>query len=136
MNDLALHLQIIGWILLFVSVIHITFPKQFKWKLELEQLTLMNRQLMYVHTFFVAVVVFLNGLLFILCSRELTEPTRLARFINIGLLIFWFLRWAFQHFVYSSLHWKGKRFETFVHICFSLFWLYIVVVLVFILKIF
>jgi hypothetical protein len=133
MNNLSLHLQIIGCLLLLLSVVHIGFPRKFKWKLELSNLTLVNRQLMYVHTFFVAVVVLLNGLLFIFCANELTEQTRLARFINIGLLIFWLLRWIFQHFVYSPKLWRGKRFETFTHVLFTIFWTYIVVVLMFIL---
>jgi hypothetical protein len=133
MSHLSIHLQIIGWLLLLLSIVHVGFPQKFKWKLELANLTLVNRQLMYVHTFFVAVVVLLNGLLFIFCSNELTEQTRLARFIDIGLLIFWLLRWIFQHFVYSPKLWRGQRFETISHILFTIFWTYIVVVLLFIL---
>jgi len=39
-----------------------------------------------------------------------------------------YLRLLFQFFVYSSELWKGKRFETFIHIMAVGFWIYMTVV--------
>jgi hypothetical protein len=87
----------------------------------------MNRQLMYVHTFFIAFVVMLMGLLCITSANELMQ-TALGKKISFGLWLFWTVRLLVQFFGYSSQLWKGKRFETIVHIVFSFLWVYLSVV--------
>ncbi|BAV06419.1 hypothetical protein FLA_2436 [Filimonas lacunae] len=82
---------------------------------------------MYVHTFFVALVVFLIGILCISSSAELTS-TSLGKKIALGIGIFWFIRLLFQFFGYSSRLWKGKSFETAIHIAATLFWTYLSIV--------
>ena len=108
---------------MFLALIHVGFPKYFKWKIELKSLSLINSQMMTTHTFFIALTVFLMGLLCFTSSTELIETT-LGKRISLGLGIFWLIRLFFQLFVYSSLLWKGKKFETTMHILFTLFWLY------------
>ena len=54
---MELHLKIAGAILIFLGFMHIAFPKYFNWKKELSQLSLINNQMMYVHTFFLALTV-------------------------------------------------------------------------------
>ena len=84
----------------------------------------MNRQMMYVHAFFIALVIFLMGLLCLTSAAELTTTT-IGKRISSGLGIFWITRLLIQFFGYSSLLWKGKTFETTVHILFSILWTYI-----------
>lgn len=103
-------------------MMHIVFPRYFNWKEDTAGLSHINRQVMYVHTFFIAFIVFLMGLLCITCTQDLIT-TPLGKNICLGLALFWLARLFCQFFVYSSLHWKGKRFETFVHIVFSLLWI-------------
>jgi len=79
---------------------------------------------MYVHTFFIAVIVLLSGLLCIFCAEDILS-TALGRYLSFGLFIFWGLRLVFQFFVYSPLLWRGKRFETIVHVLFSVLWFYL-----------
>jgi len=119
-----LQLQITGVLFIALAFIHLIFPKYFNWEKELQTLSLINRQLMWVHTVFIALMVFLMGLLCITSSHELIK-TDLGQKISLGLAIFWTVRLLFQFFGYSSQLWKGKAFETAVHIVFSLFWLYI-----------
>jgi hypothetical protein len=107
-----------------LAFFHTFFPKYFNWKKELESLSLINNQMMYVHTFFVAVIVFLMGLLCFFCAADLIN-TRLGKQLSLGLFIFWGLRLLFQFFVYSPKLWKGKFFETAMHIVFSLLWVYL-----------
>ncbi len=121
---MVLHLKIIGVLLIVLSLVHVIFPKRFGWKNELKSLQLLNRQLMYVHTFFVALVVFLMGILCLTSANELVE-TNLGRKVAFGLWVFWTLRLIFQFFVYSTDLWRGKKFETAVHVVFSLFWIYL-----------
>lgn len=117
------HLKIIGFILIVLALFHLIFPKYFNWEKELQSLSLMNRQMMWVHTIFIALTVFLMGVLCITSAEELSG-TNLGRKVSLGLAIFWTTRLAIQFFGYSSKLWKGKFFETMVHLLFSLLWFY------------
>lgn len=122
-----LHLKIIGIILMTLAMIHMAFPKYFKWAKELKSLSLINRQMMIVHTFFIALTVFLMGLLCLASTNDLIE-THLGKTISLGFGLFWSIRLFIQFFVYSTDLWKGKTFETIIHITLSLLWLYLSVV--------
>lgn len=118
-----MHLHIIGTVLMILSLVHVIFPKYFHWSEELKSLSLINRQMFKVHTFFIALTVFLMGLLCVTGGDDLIN-TRLGKMICLGLGVFWLIRLCFQLFVYSPQLWKGKRFETVVHIVFTMFWAY------------
>lgn len=124
---MEIHFKIIGVLLIALALFHIVFPKHFKWKVELKDLSLINRQMMVIHTFFVALTVFLMGLLCLTSTSDLVG-TRLGKNISLGLGIFWFFRLFIQFFGYSSELWKGKKFETWMHVLFSLFWTYLSIV--------
>ena len=117
-------LKIIGILLCLLALLHVVFPRYFNSKVELQSLSLINRQLMTVHTFFVALVVFLMGLLCLTSAQEVIH-TKLGHTISLGFAFFWVLRLLIQFFGYSAELWKGKTFETTVHIFFSLFWAYL-----------
>lgn len=118
-----IHIKIIGFLLIALALVHIIFPKYFNWGKELKFLSLINRQMMIVHTFFIAFTVFLMGLLCLTSTSELIE-TNLGKKISLGLGVFWTIRLFIQLFVYSTDLWKGKKFETLIHILFSIFWIY------------
>lgn len=124
---MELHLKITGIALMLLAFSHIMFPKYFNWKVELRSLSLINRQMMQVHTFFIALTVFLLGLLSFSLSEDLIK-TDLGHKLCIGIGVFWTIRGVFQLVVYSSKLWKGKLFETIVHIVFSGFWIYLSVI--------
>jgi hypothetical protein len=124
---MEIHYKIIGILLMLLALIHIIFPKYFNWKDELKSLSLINREMMTIHTLFIAVVVFLMGLLCLTSATALIE-TDLGKRISLGLGIFWGLRLITQFFGYSTELWKGKSFETTVHVLFSLFWTYLTIV--------
>ena len=121
---MELHLEVIGIILILLALIHIIFPKYFNWKEDLGSLSLINREVMYVHTFFIAVTVFLMGVLCFTSAPDLIK-TSLGNKIMLGFGIFWISRLFIQIFGYSSSLWKGKPFETIVHIVFCLLWIYL-----------
>lgn len=120
---MQIHIKIIGILLIALALVHIIFPKYFNWDKELKSLSLINRQMMTVHTFFIAFTVFLMGLLCLTSSNELIE-TNLGKKISLGLGIFWTVRLFIQFFGYSTNLWKGKKLETSIHILFSIFWIY------------
>lgn len=124
---MEIHLIIIGILLMVLALIHIIFPKYFNWKEELNSLSLINKEMMQVHTFFIALAVFLMGLLCLVSSAEMVH-TEFGKKISLGLGVFWMIRLFIQFFGYSKDLWKGKMFETVVHIVFSLFWIYLTTV--------
>ena len=83
--------------------------------------------MMVVHTFFIALVVLLMGILCLVSTKDLIY-TPFGKRISLGLGIFWSLRMVIQFFGYSPKLWKGKTFETIVLSIFSLFWTYISIV--------
>jgi hypothetical protein len=121
---MEVHFKIMGVLLIGLSGAHILFPKYFNWTDDLKSLSLINRQMMYVHTFFIGLIVLLMGVLCLTSSRELIN-TNLGKKITLGLGIFWLSRLIIQFFGYSSKLWKGKSFETTIHILFSLLWAYL-----------
>lgn len=121
---MELQLKIIGVLLIGLAIIHIIFPKYFNWKKEFASLSLVNKQMMYVHTFFIALTVLLMGILCLTSSAELIQ-TNFGKKICLGFGIFWGIRLFIQFFGYSSKLWKGKTFETVVHVVFSLLWTYL-----------
>ncbi|SFM84536.1 hypothetical protein SAMN05428949_1011 [Chitinophaga sp. YR627] len=124
---MILHFRIIGALLLVLAMSHVVFPRYFRWNEELKPLSLINRQIMTIHTFFIALTVFLLGLLCLSAAGELVE-TALGRKISLGMGVFWGTRLVIQFVGYSPELWKGRKFETTVHILFSLLFTYMSVV--------
>jgi len=118
---MILLIQLAGWVLIFLAALHAVFPRYFKWNTDLSGISLINRQIMGVHTFFIALVLFLIGLLCVALTPDLVG-TKLGRTICLGLSVFWGIRLAVQFFWYSPKLWKGKRFETLVHVGFVVLW--------------
>jgi hypothetical protein len=121
------NLQLAGALLVMLSLLHIVFPRYFKWDKEFAQVSPINRQMMYIHAFFISLVVLMMGILCLTSAGELMH-TKLGNDIALGLGIFWLIRLLFQFFGYSTLHWKGKRKETCIHVLFSVLWIYLCIV--------
>jgi hypothetical protein len=119
-----LHLKIIGVLLIALAFLHVIFPKYFNWKNELQSLSLVNRQMIWIHTFFIALIVLFMGVLCLTSSEELIN-TGLGKKICWGLGFFWGIRLIIQFFGYSPKLWKGKAFETAVHVLFTILWVYL-----------
>jgi hypothetical protein len=81
------HLKITGSLLISLALLHLFFPKYFKWKEELISLSMINRQMMYAHTFFITLAVFLMG---ILCLTSATDLSGTA----LGKRIPWVLQYS------------------------------------------
>lgn len=124
---MTLQLQLIGALMVVLALLHAAFGRYFNWRREFAAVSLLNRQMMHVHTFFVAFTVGLMGLLCLTSAAELVG-TPLGRRVALGLGVFWLARLLIQFFGYSASLWRGKRFETIIHVLFSLFWTYLTVV--------
>jgi len=107
-----------------LACVHVIFPKYFGWKEDLAPLQQINRSMMKVHTFFIALTVFLMGLLCVTSTQDLLQ-TELGRKLCLGLGVFWLIRLFFQFFIYPSILWKGKKLETIIHIVAIVFWIFL-----------
>lgn len=124
MTDLNLHLRLVGATMLVLAAAHAYFPRRFAWAEETARLSLLNRQIFYVHTFFIVLILALNGSLCLFAPEALLEPTRLGYLLALGLVLFWGTRLAVQLFVYDRNLWRGRRVETTVHLLFTVLWTY------------
>jgi hypothetical protein len=123
--DPALHLRLCGVLLIALALLHTALPRRFGWREEMEKVSLLTRQIFYVHTFFIAFSVALMGTLALFYADALLKPSPLARAVLGGLTLFWGCRLAFQFFVYDSALWRNKRFETRMHWLFAALWFYL-----------
>lgn len=117
-------IEITGGLLIALALLHVAFPRRFRWREETADLGLLTRQILYVHTFFIALTVFLMGLLCVTSADDLMH-TELGRRISMGLAAFWGIRLVIQFVGYSPELWRGKAFETTMHVLFSLFWAFL-----------
>lgn len=111
--------------LLLVPLNLFDVPKRFAWKTEMAGLSLLNRQIFWVHAWFLCLVLTMIGLLALLLTRPLLEPTPLARALTGGLAFFWLARLLLQWFYYSPQIWRGNSFYTVVHYVFTVLWLFL-----------
>lgn len=121
---LRFHLLTVGVLQILLALAHVAFPRFFAWREELARLSLLNRQIFYVHNFFICLVLVLFGSLNLACADELLATGRLNRAILAGITLFWSVRLLFQFFVYSPHLWRGHRFNTVMHCLATLVWLY------------
>jgi hypothetical protein len=124
---MELLLKIVGWSFIILASVKPIFPRYFNWSKELQSHSLINKQILQVHTFFIALAVTLMDLLFITSGHELCT-INLGKKITFGLSFFWCCRFVIQFVGYSSTLWRGKLFDTLIHVALSIFWLYVTLV--------
>ena len=124
--SLALHLQVAGTALILLALLHSAFPRRFNWREETARLSPLNRQIFFVHSFFIAVTLALFGVLSFVIAGSLAAPSAVSRTVLGGFVVFWLLRLLAQLFVYDASLWRGDRFNTAVHVLFAAFWTYLV----------
>jgi hypothetical protein len=121
---LLVHLRIVGCMLLALAGMHVFLPGRLNWNEELRHVSLLNRQIFLVHTFFIALVLTMMGVLSLFCGGLLLAGSPLSHVVLGGLALFWITRLVVQWFVYDKTLWRGDRFNTRVHLLFSALWAY------------
>lgn len=128
--NIEIHLRVAGILQLVTAALHILLPRALQWRTELGRLSLVNRQIFLVHTFFIVLILALFGSLSLLAADALTARSPLGMFVSLGLSIFWFTRLLVQFLVYDPQLWRGDKQRTIVHVVFSMVWFYLVAVYV------
>ncbi len=134
MIGLELALRLAGCSLIGLAAMHLWFPKHFRWVEEFSRVSLLNRQIFYVHCFFLCLVLVAMGALCALAPEALLTPTPLGRLVSSGLVIFWLLRLVVQWFVFDHRLWRGKPFETAMHIGATILWSNYVIIFTLVLR--
>jgi hypothetical protein len=122
---LYIHLQIVGILLMLLGLSHMFFNRFFRWGQELVAVSLLTRQVFFVHNFFIGLTVVLGGAASFFCANALLRPDTLSRAVLAGMATFWFCRLLAQFVAYDSAIWRGDRFRTFMHVVCSLLWCYV-----------
>ncbi len=128
MSAMHWHLKIAGAGLLCLFVVHSLLPLRFSWKKELGAVSLLTRQVFFVHHFFIGLTVVMMGVVSLFFTAILVQPNLPARVVLFGLCLFWFARLVVQLFVYDSRLWRGNPRRTFAHIMATGLWIYLVCV--------
>ncbi len=122
---LPILLKIAGLIFFGYALLHVVFPKRFRWREELTRLSLLNRRIFIVHTTFIVLLLLLLGTLCLVFTAELLEPTPLGRVVLGGLEIFAVARLLAQLFLYDAALWRGHAANTRIHAVFVTTWSYL-----------
>jgi hypothetical protein len=120
----SLHLQVAGAMLVAVGLGHVALPKALGWSAEMTRLSLLNRQVSYVHTFFIGMACVQFGLLALFAHAELLRGGHLARAVLTGAVAFWGGRLLVQLLVFDSSLWRGRLLTVGGHLAFVGLWTY------------
>ena len=119
-------MKVVGALLIALGLAHSLFGRHFKWDKELAKLSLLTRQIFLVHCFFISLSIVLIGICTLFYTKALLGSGTLSRVVLTGFFMFWLVRLASQFLFYDSAIWRGHRFYTFMHVVFSMFWVYVV----------
>jgi hypothetical protein len=101
MSNLALNLTITGVLLLVLGGLHAALPIALHWRTELAAASLLNREVSYVHCFFIGLACLLWGLLALTAGHSLLEPGPVTRLVLTGAVFFWSARLVIQILVFN-----------------------------------
>jgi hypothetical protein len=104
LTQLTTHLHLVGVILVALGAVHAGLPRALGWSGELTGLSPLNRQVSYVHCWFVGLTCLLWGLLPLTAGPALTEPHPVTRVLLAGAVLFWGARLVIQLGVFNPAH--------------------------------
>jgi hypothetical protein len=98
---IALLLRIAGGSLIVLSIFHAALWRSLNWSSEAERMSLLNARVFFVHTFFIAFVLFALGVLSLGRPDLLLAPSELAKLLLSGIVLFWIARLVIQPLVFD-----------------------------------
>ncbi len=98
---LTLNLTVAGALLVGLGALHIALPTLLGWHRELAGASRLNREVSYVHCFFIGLACVLWGLLPLTAGSQLLQPSPVTRLVLIGAVTFWASRLIIQLAVFN-----------------------------------
>lgn len=109
---LELALRAAGVSMVALALFHLALWRMLDWGRETTALSPLSARVFAVHTFFVAFILFLLGLLSALAPDLLLAPSALARWLLVGVVALWIARFVAQPLVFDPAMdrgWTGSR---------------------------
>jgi hypothetical protein len=98
---LTLNLIVAGVLLVGLGVLHIALPAVLAWHRELAGVSPLNREVSYVHCYFIGLACVLWGLLPLTARSLLLQAAPVTRLVLIGAVVFWASRLIIQLAVFN-----------------------------------
>lgn len=127
LTDVATHLTLVGLVLLVLGLVHVALPRVLGWEHELAGASLLNRQVSYVHCYFIGMACVLWGLLPLVAGPHLLDPDPVTRVVLVGAVAFWGSRLVIQLAVFNR-HARRSRAWCAVSLAGTGLWAYLTVV--------
>ncbi len=127
MSLLVLNMTVAGALLVGLGVLHIALPAVLGWHRELATASPLNREISYVHCFFIGLACVLWGMLPLTAGRLLLQPGQVTRLVLIGAVAFWASRLVIQLAVFNR---HARQSTAWLALCAAgtALWLYLTVV--------
>ena len=127
MSLLTPNLAIAGALLVCLGAMHIALPAAFGWRRELASASQLNREVSYVHCFFIGLACVLWGLLPLCAEGQLLRPGHVTRLVLIGAIAFWGSRLIIQLAVFNR-HARESAAWLILSAAGTVLWLYLTAV--------
>lgn len=105
MDPLIIALYLAGIAHFGILIASATAPKALNWKVHLETLPLLLRQMFWVYGIFIVIMIITFGTITLTFAAELAEGAPLARAVCIMITVFWATRLLVQFFVFDAKPW-------------------------------
>jgi hypothetical protein len=115
-------LQFAGVTMIALALAHFGLSKLLAWQEDTQKLRPINRQVFIVHTVFLAVGIFLLGLVCLFFAPSFLEKTTLAAVATACFAMCWLSRLICQIFVFRSEITKNKRLNDFLQVAGMMLW--------------
>jgi hypothetical protein len=125
---LTLLLKVTGLGMVALSLAHLPIGRVLGWDADVKQLKPENAAVFHSHLFFLCFALVLLGVALLSGAEDFVERSALGKWISGMLLVFWSCRLYRQWFGFPQELWRGKPFETKIHLLFTLVWICVVTV--------
>lgn len=122
-----LNLTVAGALLVGLGALHIALPAVLGWHRELAGLSPLDREVSYVHCFFIGLACMLWGLLPLTAGRLLLQPAPVTQLVLIGAVAFWASRLVIQLAVFNR-HARQSAAWLALSMASTVLWLYLTAV--------
>jgi hypothetical protein len=136
-TGVVVHLRVAGVLMLALAAAHLVLPRALGWPVELQGVSLLTRQVSYVHTYFIGLMCGLFGLAATVLATDLVrvDPAgaasasdRPAAAILVAATAVWGSRLVAQLVVFDPELWRGSALTVLGHVAFVALWAYLTVV--------
>ena len=115
-------LQFAGVTMIVLALAHFGLSKLLAWQEDTRKLTPINRQVFIVHTVFLAVGIFLLGLVCLFFAAAFFEKTTLATVATGSFAMCWLSRLVCQIFIFRSEITNNKQLNSFLQVAGTMLW--------------